>query len=118
MRKRGEPTYPCAACGFIVLAAAYGSYEICRVCGWEDDPVQLANPCSGGGANGECLVDAQASALAALPLSVKSYQGFIRAPDWRPLSSEEIARYRAEHPGERWGSGAVVDPSNTYWTKK
>jgi len=49
----GRPTedVTCPACGFQVLAEGYGSYEICEICGWEDDSVQLANPTSGGGAN-------------------------------------------------------------------
>jgi hypothetical protein len=28
-----------------------GNYEICAVCGWEDDPVQSADPDFAGGAN-------------------------------------------------------------------
>ncbi len=28
-----------------------GSYEICPVCGWEDDPVQEDDPAYSGGAN-------------------------------------------------------------------
>jgi cysteine-rich CPCC protein len=49
----------CPACGFAALADGYGSYEICEVCGWEDDGVQLANPTSGGGANQRSLADTQ-----------------------------------------------------------
>ncbi|MCB1741781.1 MAG: hydrolase [Gammaproteobacteria bacterium] len=28
-----------------------GTFDICPVCGWEDDDVQFRNPNSGGGAN-------------------------------------------------------------------
>lgn len=31
--------------------AEIGVYEICDVCGWEDDPVQRDNPDYSGGAN-------------------------------------------------------------------
>lgn len=41
---------PCPCCGSRVLTAA-GEYEICEVCGWEDDPVQTSNPEYAGGAN-------------------------------------------------------------------
>ncbi len=36
-----------------------GSYEICSVCFWEDDAVQLRWPTWAGGANGPHLLDAQ-----------------------------------------------------------
>ena len=41
-----------------------GGYEICRVCGWEDDPVQANNPAFEGGANKLSLRAARASYLA------------------------------------------------------
>jgi hypothetical protein len=36
-----------------------GSYEICPVCFWEDDPVQNEDPAFVGGANRACLFDAR-----------------------------------------------------------
>lgn len=42
--------WPCPCCGARVVAVP-GAYEICRVCGWEDDPTQSADPESSGGAN-------------------------------------------------------------------
>ena len=48
----------CPVCGRTVFEQV-GKYEICEVCGWEDDPVQLANPDFAGGANklslNECI---------------------------------------------------------------
>lgn len=35
----------------------YGKYEICPVCGWEDDPVQRKDPEFAGGANELSLKD-------------------------------------------------------------
>ncbi len=35
------------------------AYEICPICRWEDDPVQLADPWFAGGANHSCLLEAQ-----------------------------------------------------------
>lgn len=37
-----------------------GGYELCRVCGWEDDPSQEAHPDMQGGANDMSLTEARA----------------------------------------------------------
>jgi hypothetical protein len=42
--------YPCPCCGNEHIEEP-GGYEICDVCGWEDDPVQSADPQFAGGAN-------------------------------------------------------------------
>ena len=54
-----EAEYPCPCCGHVTLGAPPGSYEICDVCFWEDDAVQLRWTDWGGGANGPSLIDAQ-----------------------------------------------------------
>ena len=110
-----SPRLPCPACGFVVLSEGYGSYDICRLCGWEDDSVQLANPCSGGGANHESLAEAQAEALQELPLDVQEHNGYRRSSEWRPLSSGEIASYQASRAIEHWHSSGVTDPKDAYW---
>ncbi|MEU0987837.1 CPCC family cysteine-rich protein [Streptomyces sp. NPDC005953] len=33
--------YPCPCCGRLVHQSPPGSFQICPVCGWEDDLVQL-----------------------------------------------------------------------------
>ena len=40
----------CPVCGKTVFTEP-GKYEICDVCGWEDDPVQFKDPDYAGGAN-------------------------------------------------------------------
>lgn len=45
---------PCPCCGSRVLRER-GAYEVCPVCGWEDDPAQAADPDFRGGANRESL---------------------------------------------------------------
>jgi methionyl-tRNA synthetase len=45
-------TFACPCCGYkTFLHKPNGSFEICEVCFWEDDPVQLENPDYEGGAN-------------------------------------------------------------------
>ena len=48
----------CPVCGKYYFSEA-GGYEICPVCGWEDDPVQRRFPEMEGGANKDCLTEAR-----------------------------------------------------------
>lgn len=50
--------YPCPCCGNKTIDEL-GCYEICPVCGWEDDPVQSADPDFSGGANSSNLNEAK-----------------------------------------------------------
>ena len=54
-----EFEFTCPCCGHLVFSEPPGSYGICRVCCWEDDDSQLADPYSAGGANGISLAAAQ-----------------------------------------------------------
>ncbi|WP_076344136.1 CPCC family cysteine-rich protein [Paludisphaera borealis] len=81
--------HPCPACGFEVFDEPSGCYEICPVCGWEDDPVQLRFPAMQGGANRESLFELQKEVLQKLPLHIVVHDGFHRCVDWRPLNQEE-----------------------------
>lgn len=44
----------CACCGYLTLPAN-SQFEICYVCGWEDDDLQNEDPDLEGGANEQCL---------------------------------------------------------------
>ena len=81
--------YPCPACGFEVFQNSIGSYDMCPLCGWEDDGVQLKFPAMRGGANGESLYERQQKNLEEIPLELKELNGFFRDKTWRPLTLEE-----------------------------
>lgn len=52
--------YTCPCCGYKTLdEKPPGTYEICSICFWEDDPVQFDDPDYGGGANTPSLRTAQ-----------------------------------------------------------
>jgi hypothetical protein len=83
--------YPCPCCGYEVFGEPPGSFEICPICGWEDDLVQLGFPDLKGGANHVSLIEAQrtyAAIQSSKPQStvhVRPPQDERRDPDWRPL---------------------------------
>ncbi len=51
--------YTCPCCGYEVFDSSPGSFDICPICFWEDDGVQLFFPLTDGGANRCSLVEAQ-----------------------------------------------------------
>jgi len=109
----------CPACGFLTVPdRVYGSYNICEVCGWEDDGVQLANPACEGGANAVSLVHAQAEALRSFPVSVFGHREVGRSPSWRPLTEEEVARANRERLEKHWLNHAVVSVGECYWMQR
>ncbi len=50
--------YPCCGC-YTFDKKTNGSYDICEVCYWEDDPIQLEDPTYEGGANKVSLIQAR-----------------------------------------------------------
>ena len=57
---RSSQSYPCPCCNNLTLGEnPPGTFEICEVCGWEDDNVQFEDPDFRGGANFESLKEAR-----------------------------------------------------------
>lgn len=56
----GIMKFACPCCGYKTFShEPDGSYNICGVCYWEDDPLQLEDPDYEGGANRVSLRQAQ-----------------------------------------------------------
>ena len=51
--------FTCPCCGYKTLDEESGSYSVCLVCFWEDDPIQREYPNYEGGANHVSLITAQ-----------------------------------------------------------
>ena len=52
--------FACPCCGYYTLdEKPPGTYQICPVCWWEDDPVQFEDPTYPGGANELSLAQAR-----------------------------------------------------------
>lgn len=104
--------YPCPCCGHRTLGEPPGSYEICKVCFWEDDAVQLRWPTYEGGANRPSLIDSQ-RAYAELGAMEHRFTSLVRRPTeeevredgWRPIdptrdSFEERGVQDADWPSD------------------
>jgi hypothetical protein len=110
-----DPTYPCPCCGYIVFEQGPGSYDICKICFWEDDLSQLRLPTTTG-ANHVNLIEAQANYAqdGVCEIRLRAYvrppkESERRDPDWRPINEgidniEEYIRgadYANTYPKDR-----------------
>ncbi|MDF9801431.1 hypothetical protein OKW21_006740 [Catalinimonas alkaloidigena] len=113
--------YTCPCCGYIILSEPPGSYEICGICGWEDDAVQLANPCTKGGANSQSLDEGQSNFEYTTPSAdIAEYErsGIHKDKKWRRLNNVEKEIYLTESKnGTMWVNKAIYDLSEAYWNK-
>ena len=118
MNKNKSNEVPCPSCGFYSIGESiFGSFNICDICGWEDDNVQLANPSSSGGANKISLIESQIIILNKIPLEIKEYNGIKRDRKWRPLNKQEIAKFNKEKEIKYWKNMGIINISETYWMK-
>lgn len=108
--------FPCPACGFLVFGEPAGSYDICPVCNWEDDYVQLRHPLVRG-ANAQNLFEYQRSvALREVPLGVMERGQFRRDPAWHLLTRDDV-RESAAMPktGREYFEALSDEPLVYYW---
>ncbi|UOQ88582.1 hypothetical protein MUN74_15100 [Agromyces endophyticus] len=110
--------YPCPCCGHLTLSERPGSYEICAVCFWEDDAVQLRWPEYRGGANRPCLIDSQ-RAYAEHGAIEDRFVGLVRSATdqepldsgWRPIDHEQDSFEAEDDRDAEWPD----DLTTLYW---
>lgn len=114
-----EDLYPCPCCGYLVFEEGPGSYDICPVCGWEDDLVQLRFP-EMGGANRPLVICqvAYANPREWERSSVSPEEhGFTRDPLWRPLDPEVDNLERPVSQAD-YGDTYPDDPTVYYYWRR
>jgi hypothetical protein len=73
-------SYACPCCGNLTLdEPPPGTYAICPVCYWEDDPIQFHDPSSKGGANVVSLQEARANYRAS-GAAMEQFRSVVRPP--------------------------------------
>jgi hypothetical protein len=93
--------FTCPCCGYRTLSEFPGSYEICSICFWEDDPVQLLDPGFTGGANRLSLVECQANYTRfgaceqRFISNVRPVLNEERDPEWQPAQQRDLKHARA-----------------------
>ena len=110
--------YPCPACGFLVFDEPSGSYDICPICDWEDDDVQLRHPTLAGGANSRSLWEEQERILKRYPTTLREAKGVERDPSWRPLKPEETITPDIPQTGREYFDAIGDQPPLYYWLKE
>jgi len=113
-----KTAYPCACCGHLTLGQPPGSYEVCPVCFWEDDAVQLRWPTYAGGANRPSLIDSQ-RAYALFGAMEDRFVKHVRQASedeqmdagWRPVDLEQDAFEAKGHRDAEWPD----DLTTLYW---
>jgi hypothetical protein len=122
LREESSP-FPCPCCGYRIFRGAPGSFEICGICNWEDDPVQLLDPAYAGGANRMCLMEAQenfakfgACDLSSCGGSRKPGPNECRAVDWRTARSDDLLHART--PASLSGDEAEHFSNWYYWKRQ
>ncbi|WP_439470958.1 CPCC family cysteine-rich protein [Brevundimonas sp.] len=116
----------CACCGYRTLPeGGAGGYEVCPVCWWEDDPVQMASPLLRGGANAVSLAEAQLYFISS-GFSDPRFTARVRAPTeaeapdpaWRPWESRrDLAGALPPGAASDYLHAAGAEPGAPYWLK-
>ena len=110
---------PCPCCGYLVFPGSPGSYDICPICFWEDDALQLEFATTlGEGANYTTLAEAQAifqrfgACEERLVPHCRPPGGTPRDPEWRPVDPARDRFEDFESPGR---VRAPRDPGALYY---
>lgn len=114
--------YPCPCCGHLVFDHEPGFHQVCPICGWEDNLVQLRFPLMPGSCNTVSLEQGQRN-YQAYGAAERRNVGSTRRPfedeavdeGWRPLDPE---RDNIEEPrrGEKYSETyPYADPTVLYY---
>lgn len=102
--------FPCPVCGHDSFGEPPGSFGICSVCGWEDDPSQIRHPRMRGGANTGSIHDYQQESN-----TWRITETDARDPAWRPLHPDEAVLASGEIGSIDYTLDYYGDKEPYYW---
>jgi hypothetical protein len=113
--------YPCPCCGYLVFTELPGSFQLCPICGWEDDALQLQYP-EEAGTNPVSLHQAQQNYVRTGSIAPER-QGSVRPvhsddrrePGWYPLTEAVGALPRFEAWEKLAEDGPQSEADLYYW---
>ncbi len=87
-----HPTHPCPACGYYMFSALNEQSEICLICGWQNDLVDLQEMYRPMGSNRVSLEDAQKNfiEIGATEPRFVTEERFIKRPFARKPTSSDM----------------------------
>jgi hypothetical protein len=114
--------YPSPCCGYTIFAEPAGSHDICSICFWEDDIVQLGFPTMRGGANTLSLYESQLHYLAS-GVSDPRFVNNVRQPtaadgkdrEWRPFNPAKDTHLDWSVPADHLRWKAAPNDHRLYW---
>jgi len=116
-----NPSYPCPCCGYLVFTELPGSFQLCPICGWEDDALQLQYP-EEAGTNPVSLHEAQQNFLRTGAIAAERQAGVrpprsgeLRESGWYPLTASPGALPRFEAWEKLAEDGPQSEADLYYW---
>lgn len=113
--------YPCPCCSYLVFTELPGSFQLCPICGWEDDALQLQYP-EEAGTNPVPLHEAQQNYLRTGAIAPERLGGVRpvgsddrREPGWYPLTEAPGALPRFEAWEKLAENGPQSEADLYYW---
>lgn len=114
--------YTCPCCGHQVFSNPPGSFELCPICFWEDDELQLREPNYAGGANPPSLIECQAN-YAKFGACEERFVKDVRLPKpdepldpaWRNATSADVLLWSSDPAGPSASSNSLEH--TYYWLR-
>ena len=110
--------YTCPCCGYKTIPRLDTFYDLCPVCFWETDPIQLADPHYKGGANRPSLAEAQQNFIL-FGACEKDIYPYVRTPLEDEIKDENWVTFDQNTEGslflKKYWNESTGNPKTNHW---